>query len=190
MVLKPIGSGLTLKAVFPVATLSGPRQAAKSVPSHHPAKATGKPQEGPPRPCGLRNAARSAGIEDRINPIYAIHNVKQNHKPRCPSSNHQPIEQAMAGFYLKPRAHHYRLPQTINRDASLLLISGFRSDQIIKQLVAKIKQTNQKPQKFNDAVSECISADPKGGSITISSRGYSNQTSTRVNQLKILIHHN
>jgi hypothetical protein len=145
MVLKPIGSGLTLKAVFPAAALSRPHQAAKSAPSHHPAKAPGKPQEGPLRPCHPRNAAKPAGIENRINPISAIHNVKQNHKPRCLPSNHRPIEPAIAGFYFKPRAHHCRLPQTINRDASLLLISGFRPDQIIKQLVAKIKPANQKP---------------------------------------------
>jgi len=142
MVLKPIGAGLTLKAVFPIAALSGPHQAAKSAPSHHPAKAPGKPQEGPLRPCRPRNAGKPAAIENRINPISAIHNVKQNHKPECLPSNQQPSEPTMTGFHFKPCAHHYGPPPIINRDASLLLFPSFRPDQIAKQLVAK-KQSGQ-----------------------------------------------
>jgi len=45
MVLKPIGSGLTLKAAFPATALSGPHLVAKSRPSHNPAKALGSPRK-------------------------------------------------------------------------------------------------------------------------------------------------
>lgn len=96
----------------------------------------------------------------------------------------------MAGFYFKPRAHHCRLPQTINRDASLLLISYFRPDQIIKQLVAKIKPANQKPSSFNDPVSNAFQPILKQIQSPFSFGRYSNKTPIRANQLKILIHNN
>lgn len=132
MVLKPIDSGLTLKAAFPTTALSGPRLVAKSSPSHNPTKAPGKPQDGPLRPCQRRYAAQSNSIENRVNPISAIHNAKQNHKPMPLRSNHQSIKSTMAGFHFKYHGQNFCHPKIINRDASLLLISDCRPDQINK----------------------------------------------------------
>ena len=145
MVLKLIGAGLTPESHLSRRGIIRSPPGSEIRPFHHPAKAPGKPQEGPLRPCCPRNAGKPAAIENRINPLSAIHNVKQNHKPRCLPSNQQPSEPTMAGFHFKLCAHHYRLTKITNRDASLLLFSGFSTNQIVKQLMAKNKAANQKP---------------------------------------------